>query len=404
MFYLLFAVMHWWVPLEVTDSEGFTHSVRRRLTANFDRGIAFLFPIDLFCLCPAHYFLTLYDATRAVEWQGHGSARDKVEAVAEELGSLTRAEAIHFTVTLVPVFGALALHSVVISDWQSAFLCSFFVAVFVCGQRFYGLLGRPRAAIVRFRGPGTAAYAWGALKGTLVLAVLFLIWSARGGQFWIDEPTMLMVEPPKDLLSYPDGAEIQYATDVWTGLACPGIITNDPAEPWLINVTACGDAMASSSNMFMQGGFNSSTPPNATLPTQWTARGFRYSFSVGWPMAAAGLAYPLFYLPVVGQGTFAGMRELTFSWSDLVAGAILFGYTVQGWVTVRVIEPVMHVMLIPRADRCMYVSQFAGHVISQRGRQRGEPRVRLVADENMQLHHVPNIYVGCAAAVQGLHC
>jgi hypothetical protein len=62
-----------------------------------------LFAIDLLYLCPAHYWLTVHDNTSNVDGTCHGNVRGTVEAVAAGLGSLTRAEVVHFTCTLVPI-------------------------------------------------------------------------------------------------------------------------------------------------------------------------------------------------------------------------------------------------------------------------------------------------------------
>jgi hypothetical protein len=103
LYYAMFFITHF-VPVTATDSEGCKHKVRLRLTANFALPWNFLFIIDFLCLCPAHYWLTLYGGTSTVDWARNGNARGTVEAVATALGDLTRAEAVHFTGTLSPFF------------------------------------------------------------------------------------------------------------------------------------------------------------------------------------------------------------------------------------------------------------------------------------------------------------
>lgn len=74
LFYLMFIIVHHVYIAKVTDSEGCEHAVRMRVTANFMGPWLFMFIIDFFCLCPAHYWLTLYDGTNTVDWARNGNA------------------------------------------------------------------------------------------------------------------------------------------------------------------------------------------------------------------------------------------------------------------------------------------------------------------------------------------
>ena len=113
LFYLMYPVVNY-IPVDgvpVIDSEGFKHTVRLRTIANFNIPWLFLFTIDLLCLCPAHYWLTLYQATSAaVDWNGQGNARGRVKAVVTVVETLTRGETIHFLMTMMPLMSGVVIN------------------------------------------------------------------------------------------------------------------------------------------------------------------------------------------------------------------------------------------------------------------------------------------------------
>lgn len=130
---------------------------------------------------------------------------------------------------------------VIDGNWQTGLPPLIGLAIFVGGQRFFRLLSRPRAAIVRFRGPATPEFAWTAMTGSLVAALCMLAWAMRCTRWWLDAPVMLLVEPPPNdiLLHVTDGVQLSkmveagYPADVRQGLACKGVQTDDPAAQQL---------------------------------------------------------------------------------------------------------------------------------------------------------------------------
>jgi hypothetical protein len=403
LFYLMFFIMHW-VPAAVTDSEGFTHSVRRRLTANFFVPWFLVFVIDIACLCPAHYWLTLYDATNTLEWKGYGNARGKVEVVAAAVGSLTRAEAIHFTSTLSPLFIGVIIDAVRSEEkkWFFAVFSLVILVVLLGGQRFFGLVGRPRAAIVRFRGPATPDYAWSALKGSLLFGLCVVVWGARCLQFWIDEPNLLFVAAPtNEMLEHPTTADNSYGADLWQGLECGGILTDDPAAPWLVKLNECPP------EMFLEGGPSAygSEPrfANATLPSQWTAQGFRRQTFMVLPTLWAGCGYSFFYLPIVGEGMFSSMRQLQYGWTEVLAAAMLVAWLLGALLAVRSID----LIVANAAQSCarLLIARGWPHVTGYGVLWRRRPsRLRLEAERPSFEDNVAYVRIDRNASVQGLHC
>jgi hypothetical protein len=340
LFYLMHLILHW-VPVTVTDSENCERTVRLRLAINFSHPWMFLFTIDFFCLCPAHYWLTLYDRTATVDWARNGNARGTVEAVAAELSSLTRAEAIHFTGTIVPLFLGLIVTSVIEKNWVATITMVIGLAVFVGGQRFFGLLAWPRAAIVRVRGPAAPDFAWGAMKGSFVAALCILVWATRCIRWWHDAPILLPVKPPPyDVLPHPKIVEIDYGADVWQGMTCNGTLTHDLAAPWVVNVSSCDDGMfidrrINATCMSQPACLAACTSLTATLPSQWTAQGFRH-FAWGWNAAFISPAAFMFYQVLLGEGMFSSMKQLQYHWTE-----VLGAFTLIGWLILALLYATM---------------------------------------------------------------
>jgi hypothetical protein len=315
--YLVPLILHW-VPVTVEDSEGVTHSVRLRLAINFAAPWITFWFVDMFCLCPAHFWLTLYGATRRVDWSGgRGNARCNVEAVAAAVESLTHTEAIHFCCTLVPTTVASSYAFMSQGDLFLGVGLVLFLVALIGGQWVFKILGQIRSGIVRFRGPATSDFAWGALKGSLRAATCAMLWGARCQGYWMDQPIILPVDmPPDNLLHPPSGAKSGYARDIWQGLHCGGRPTGDPVTPWVINVSSCDPAI------FIAGGRHV-TSPNATFPSQWTALGFRRFQFMIYPNFCGSFTF-FCYQPLVGVGMFSSMVDLRYHWTEGLAAACLF--------------------------------------------------------------------------------
>jgi hypothetical protein len=327
LYYLAIFILHW-VPADVTDSAGTTHKVRMRLTANFIAPWWTLWACDLFMFCPAHYWLTLYSVTRAVDWKRHGNARGTVEAVAAAVQGLTRAEAVHFSVTFFPINLSMTIAFFRLKYYWPATVFLLINIFMFTGQRLFELLGRPRAAIVRFRGPATEEFAWSAMKQSLGAAVLMLLWCLRFLSYWLGEPYILPVAhaplAPDPLMPtlpklldrpYPHVVDAGYHIDEWLGYQCSGTLAGDPAEPWVINVSGCD------CEMFLSRCPTSTT--NATLPSQWTALRFRrYWGTFLFPPVLMGEAL-MFYQAMVGEGMFSGLKELQYDRTEMLAAVTL---------------------------------------------------------------------------------
>jgi|EP01047_Picozoa_sp_COSAG01_P058344 hypothetical protein len=325
-YYLGYGIAHF-TSSTLVDSEGCEHRVRQRLVSSFGIPWLTLFVIDFLCLCPAHYWLTMYSKTHAVAWARHGNARDIVEDVATSLDRLTLAETLHFSCALMPILIGLAVDNAMRGDWQYALIIGLVMGVFAGGQLIFGLLSRPRSAIVRFRGPGTPAFAWGALKGSLGSALCILLWGMRGAAWWMDHP-VLPVRPPAGaqatgVLQHHPLVEGSYLIDLWQGFSCQGRLSDEimtlrgeiAKAPWVINVSSCD------SEMFIDGGRDEvclRQHPNATLPSMWTADGFRhFRVSLNCPMFA-GFGF-LSAQVLVGAGMFSTIQHLRYGWAEVSA-------------------------------------------------------------------------------------
>jgi hypothetical protein len=111
--------------------------------------------------------------------------------------------------------------------------------------------------------------------------------------------------------------------DIWQGLECEGVITADPAAPWVVNVSSCN------ASMFIgpRAGNCSTTSPNATLPSQWTAQGYRQN---QWGLNAAatfGLGIML-YQVLLGEGMFSSTKRLRYHWTEVVGAVTLMALLV----------------------------------------------------------------------------
>ena len=192
--------------------------------------------IDLCCMCPAHYWLTLYQATRLVVWDGDGSsARQKKEAIAQAAESLTGWERAHFLLTLLPPFVAY----MVVQGRYHNYLPLAILGVFLIGllgtQQFLNALTRPRTAIVKFRGPETATFAWRCVKTCLGVAFLSATFVASCLSYWlIDQPYILPIDTPSDEDGIDAPAVVRGITfqDIGSGARCRGHPSGDPTEPW----------------------------------------------------------------------------------------------------------------------------------------------------------------------------
>eukprot|EP01050_Picozoa_sp_SAG11_P029430 SAG11_NODE_8286_length_1034_cov_0.985027_1_plen_344_part_11 len=323
--------MHF-VPIEVTDSAGFTHTMRMRLTANVVGPLTIIFFIDLLCLCPAHYWLTLYDITRDVNWNRHGNARITVESVASAADGLSHTELLHFSSIFYPSLLTFMYHQYSSGNWQQASMIAVVLAVVTGGQRFFGVISGPRAAIVRFRGPATQQFAFASMRNSVIVAVLCLFWCARGVGYWMDEPWILPVLPPNSCLPvgkhgacvrHPTQVEGDYINDRWQGLSCSGFLTGDPDEPWVINVSGCvgwehGDGMFINRDDL--------SPPNATLPSLWTGIRYRRYLFMFQPTFMTGWGLVMFAQPIVGVGMCSGFNDLRYDWLEVLTGATFIGW------------------------------------------------------------------------------
>ena len=343
------------MSVTITDSHGSPHSVRLLVTANFMSPWKIFYAMSLWCFCPAHYWLTLYDATRAVEWNRHGNARETVEHVATAVERFTWLEAVHWSIALFPVYvaaGAGYYHNGVILTPVVATVES---AIFLGGQIFWQFWSHPRGTIVRFRGPATANFAWQAMKANLFVALVVLVCAVHPIRFWLDEPILLPVDPPNcngsagvgvgpdcsdTIHPHPAGLGDLYFLDYWRYVKCPGLASGDPAEPWLVNLTGCkydrfntGERLFNIRNDSLKSTAGCSGKECPTLPSMWRGvpqRRYFYPWSAVIMGPQGFFCYQLF----ISMGTFSGAKDLRFEWGDILAGAVLLGWLVSTLVMV----------------------------------------------------------------------
>ena len=259
------------VPVDLTDNDGVTHIVPMRVTANWAMPWQLLIFIDLYCFCPAHYWLALYNQTRTVEWIGDGGSKESVERRAAVVRRMTRGETIHYLMTLLPPFVAADILAIRRrTNWIIPIgLTAIIAGGLVGGQLFFGVLTQPRVAILRFRGPDTPAFAWSAMRLCLIAGVLSMVWMANITSFWVDQPSILPINnPPRSAgLGQPATVDSLPYSDLWTGRECRGHLTGDIERPWEASVSDCDAAL-----------FYDGLPrhSNATIPSFWTAQRFRH--------------------------------------------------------------------------------------------------------------------------------
>ena len=200
--------------VQVVDSEGLPHSVRLGMTPNFTACWKCLLQIDVALLCPLHFWLTLYDAARTPGGGHHQKAdphvsgwspshrqvqaiaRERVDAAAAAVATLTRWEAIHFTMMTGPPFGSFVCNGFRQGSYFVPFVGMLLIGLMYVGQLKVRVFTRPRVAILRFRGPATAEFASWAVQLHLKVLVLAVLWSAYVAAYWYQQPILVPMDHP----------------------------------------------------------------------------------------------------------------------------------------------------------------------------------------------------------------
>lgn len=343
----------WMHPgVELVDSAGTVHMARLHKTINFSAPIL---SVGLLGACSstfiAHLWFTLMniavelrldDPATDAEGGMHASRRQsttdrngegieavpgaslhhRVEIAAKAALSLTGWEICHFFVGWLSIL-LLVVHLALDRQYTAALGWGLLPFLMVFLQKKYKLFGRPRSAIVFYRGRETKAFALWAMQSSLMATFLVVIAVARCSVFWIQQPVILPVDhPPQAEVQHPvvlDGA----LTDVIDWLTCRGHRNMDAetnqTTPWVAYVMDCDP------KLFMDNTF-SDTKANALLPTStWDGRVLgQYLFANN--IFGALLELLLMYQFASGQGLLAqAAQKAQLEWNLVVAMLIIVG-------------------------------------------------------------------------------
>jgi hypothetical protein len=338
--YYVGIVVAMFIPAEVVDSGGVSHSVRLGMTPSFTGCWYCFLNIDMWILCPIHYWLTLYDAVRTPE-DGHqpevdprvsgwssshrqlqANARDRVDAAAVAVATLTRWEATHFSMTVVPQMGVMIWNGFLSQGSTAVTLPAFLLMVLAMvfgGQLKYRVFTQPRVAILRFRGPATADFVWWAVQLELKVLVLAVLWCVYITAYWSVQPIFVPMDPPtQEQFPHPSAFD-PFFSDPWTGVNCKGHVTGDLEDPWVASVQNCSSTLFFNTVSDAQA---DRATRNATFDSIWRASPMGH-----WIMPQNVVSFSssliVFYTMFVGQGMFSDVQQLHLNRAEACAVACL---------------------------------------------------------------------------------